>query len=151
MKSFLPILILTLAVVIAPVLAMRPSPRQAQLARLRASATRQGLQVRVDIAATRAGHADYVLPWRIDERPAVRTRRFSFEREGDAGWHPGGTERGAAGLMKLLPRDLPGGVQALRSSADGLVVRWNERGSEADVTRIAQALRALREALDVPN
>ncbi|HMV72916.1 MAG TPA: hypothetical protein PKC08_12145 [Pseudomonadales bacterium] len=146
-KLFVPILVLTLLVAIAPVVAMRPSPRQAQLARLRARATALGMRVQVDAAGTRAGHADYVLPWRLDEAREVRLRSFALERTAGAGWHAGTMDRGVQELARGLPHDLPAGAFALRSGADGLLVRWDEKGCEADVERIGMALRGLREAL----
>lgn len=147
MKAFLPILVVTMVVVIAPVLAMRPSPRQSQLARLRARAMAQGLRVHLDAAGTRGGHADYVLPWRLDENPRLRSLHIRLERDAELGWRRSATDDSPPGLEKCLPGDLPESVLALHSTRDGLAIRWKERGNEAGVERIAEALRALREVL----
>lgn len=147
-ELFLPVVIVAVLFVLGPVLAMRPSPRQAQLARLRASATANGLRVRIDAVGTRAGYADYVLPWSIeDHHTAQRASGLAFEREEGGAWRAAPAGAAAGPMPGQAPQDLPAGVVTLRASAEGLVARWNEKGREADVARIATALRALGSTL----
>ncbi len=146
-ELFLPVVILAMLFVLGPLLAMRPSPRQAQLARLRASATANGLRVRIDAVGSRTGYADYVLPWRLDDDGAQRAPGLAFEREVGGMWRPASGGGASALVVGRLPQDLPAGVVTLRASAEGLVARWNEKGREADVERIAMALRALGSTL----
>ncbi|MCG3169722.1 MAG: hypothetical protein CALGDGBN_01245 [Pseudomonadales bacterium] len=147
-EVFLSVLVVAVLFVLGPMLAMRPSPRQAQLARLRASATANGLRVRIDAVGTRAGYADYVLPWSIeDHHTAQRASGLAFEREEGGAWRAAPAGAAAGPMPGQVPQDLPAGVVTLRASAEGLVARWNEKGREADVARIATALRALGSTL----
>ena len=141
---------LTFLFVFGAALGMRPSPRQAQLARLRAAATARGLRVRV-APATPGGQISpnlvvYVLSWRLEQLEQARELRFQAVLEPSGGWRaqaPPGLEQEQ--LIGILG-DLPAGVTELTAVADGLAARWDERGAEHEVERLAAALVTLREA-----
>lgn len=145
MKPFVPVLVAVLLFALGPIIAIRPSRRQARLARLRARAIANGLRVRIDPDAVRSGHADYVLPW-PPGREAVGKWSGLMCRRGDGGSWQGVSQDGDPGhpLERLL-RELPEGVVQLHGAAEGLVARWDERGSEADVLRMAEGLRRFAE------
>lgn len=145
MKSFVPVLVAVLLFVLGPIIAIRPSRRQAQLARLRASAVANGLRVRIDPDGMRSGHADYVLPWQPGCEAAERWPGFMYRRDDGGAWHGMSQDGGSDHLLERLLRDLPEGVVQLRGTAEGLVARWDERGSEADVLRMAEGLRRFAE------
>ena len=81
MTPFLIVLGVAALFVLGPVLAMRPSPRQAQLARLRARAVAAGLRVRVETGRSRESvflelaeaYGGAVARWPAAEREAAAT------------------------------------------------------------------------------
>jgi len=147
MNTFLLVIALAVLFVLGPVLAMRPSPRQAQLARLRARAIATGLRVRVTGSGTRGLSTDYLLPWRVAEAPEVRGAHLAARREAPGDWEC--TDCGVlpeASFRALLAR-FPGGIVALRCCDEGLAAEWDEKGRDDDVDRIAALLQEVREAL----
>ena len=147
MKAFLLVIGLAMLFVLGPVLAMRPSPRQAQLARLRARAVAAGLRVRVDGARGRDGVVDYVLPWRLDDLQQVRGRRLVLRRDDDGSWEDAECQAAPTGSLRGVCEAVPAGVSGLRSVDEGLAAQWNEKGRDDDVDRIRDALLGLREAV----
>lgn len=97
-----------------------------------------------------AGHISsnqvvYVLPWRLEQLEQARELRFQAVIESSGGWRvqaPPGLEQ--EHLIEILG-DLPAGVTELTALADGLAARWDERGTEHEVERLAAALVTLRE------
>lgn len=150
MKAFLLVVGLAVLFVLGPVLAMRPSPRTAQLARLRARAVAAGLRVRVDGARNRDGVVDYVLPWRLDDLQEVRGTRLQLRRVDDASWEDSATGEAPEVSLREVCAAVPAGVSGLRSLDEGLAAEWNEKGRDEDVERIRDALRGLRAALIAP-
>jgi len=150
MKAFLLVIALAALFVLGPVLAMRPSPRQAQLARLRARAVAAGLRVRVDGGRSRDGVVDYVLPWRLDDLQQVRGLRLALRRDDDGSWQDAELQAAPAEALRDLCDALPAGVSGLRSVDEGLAAQWNEKGRDEDVERIRDALLGLRAAVITP-
>ena len=136
---------------VGSLLAMRPSPRQQQLARLRALAVGNGLRVRLIAArpmapAKRQG-VDYLLPWQVDDLAQVRAQPFMALVNNAGQWLYRATEEPLRDERMLLALgQLPASVVELNASDEGLAARWDERGAERDVERIAVSLGALREA-----
>ena len=133
--------------VLGPVLAMRPSPRQAQLARLRARAVAAGLRVRVETGRSRESVVDYVLPWRLDDLPQVRGLQLLLRRGTDGSWEDAQFLAAPAAVLGEVCATVPAGVTGLRSVGEGLAAQWNEKGRDDDVERIRDALLGLREAV----
>jgi hypothetical protein len=147
MKAFLLVAALAMLFVLGPVLAMRPSPRQGQLARLRARAVAAGLRVRVEGGRNPGRVADYVLPWRLDDLQQVRGLRLVLRRGDDGAWEDAESLAAPAGILREVCEAVPAGVSALRSIDEGLAAQWNEKGRDEDVERIRDALRGLGEAV----
>ena len=133
MKAFLLVVGLAVLFVLGPVLAMRPSPRTAQLARLRARAVAAGLRVRIDGARSRDGVVDYVLPWRLDDLQEVRGTRLQLRRVDDASWEDSATGEAPEVSLREVCAAVPAGVSGLRSLDEGLAAEWNEKGRDEDV------------------
>lgn len=150
MNTFLLVAGLTFLFVFGAALGMRPSPRQVQIARLRAAAVAKGLRVRVAPAAATGrvspNKVVYVLPWRLEQLEQAGELRFQAVFESVGGWRapapPGMTQ---ARLLEILD-SFPPGVTELTAVADGLAAHWDEKGREQEVERLAAALLALREA-----
>lgn len=147
MKAFLLVIALAALFVLGPVLAMRPSPRQSQLARLRARAVAAGLRVRVEGGRNRERVVDYVLPWRLDDLQQVRGLRLVLRRGDDGSWEDAEFRAAPAGTLREVCEAVPAGVSGLRSVEEGLAAQWNEKGRDEDVERIRDALIGLREAV----
>jgi hypothetical protein len=147
MTPFLIVIGLAALFVLGPVLAMRPSPRQAQLARLRARAVAAGLRVRVEGARNREPLVEYVLPWRLDDLQQVRGLRLQLRRGDDGSWEDAEFQAAPGGALRDACEAVPAGVSGLRSVGEGLAAQWNEKGRDEDVDRIRDALLALREAV----
>ena len=147
MKPFLLVIGLALLFVLGPVLAMRPSPRQAQLARLRARAVAAGLRVRVEAGRNGERVVDYVLPWRLDDLHRARGLRLVLRRGDDGCWEDAQLQAAPAGTLRDACAAVPAGVSGLRSVEEGLAAQWNEKGRDDDVDRIRDALLGLREAV----
>jgi hypothetical protein len=147
MKVFLLVIAVAALFVLGPVLAMRPSPRQAQLARLRARALGAGLRVRVNGARTREGVVDYVLPWRLEELPDVRGLRLVLRRVADGSWEDTRRETAPSDALRAICEALPAGVSELRIADEGVAAQWGEKGRDEVVDRIGEALLRLRETV----
>jgi hypothetical protein len=145
-KTFLFVITLALLFVLGPVLAMRPSPRQAQLARLRAHALTKGLRVRVTGSGAGAS-ADYVLPWRIGELQDVRGLRLEARCDEAGAWECRACDALSESALRAALAVLPAGATGLRSTDEGLAAQWDEKGREDGVERICGVLSELREAL----
>ena len=150
MSTFLLVAGLSFLFVFGAALGMRPSPRQAQIARLRATAVGKGVRVRVAPAAmigrVSPNQVVYVLPWRLEQLELGGELRFQAVIEPAGDWRaqaPPGMAQ--ARLLELLT-SLPPGVTELTAVADGLAAHWDEKGREQEVERLAAALLALREA-----
>lgn len=147
MTPFLIVIGVAALFVLGPVLAMRPSPRQAQLARLRARAVAAGLRVRVEAGRRGEPVADYVLPWRLDDLPQVRGLQLLLRRGKDGSWEDAEFLAAPARALNDVCEAVPAGVSGLRSVGEGLAAQWNEKGRDVDVERIRDALLGLREAV----
>lgn len=143
MPAFLLVTGLVLAFVLGAALAMRPSPRQRQLARLRACAIGEGLRIRL-----RPGEpvVDYMLPWRTVDVALAAALRVDADRDARDGWLLVSQGAPCTVALERALELFPASVQHVTAHAEGLAARWEERGAEEDVLALARALRALREA-----
>lgn len=135
-SGFLLAIALAIAFVAGSALALRPSPRQRQLARLRECAVASGLRVQ-----WRPGgrDIDYLMPWDLADTGRSRTVRLSLERAPGASWAPGETDPEIVSVLAALPSS----VTRVQAVPEGLQACWNETGTLADVEVIARALRDL--------
>jgi len=144
-KLFLLLAVLIVLFVLGPMLAMRPSARQSQLARLRAYAQRIGLRVRFR-PASQGGLSGmiYILPWRMDELARARVIRLRYVRDSAGAWESMlAPPRGAPSLDEALARLSPA-VLELTTVDEGIAAAWLERGTSADVDALLEVLEAVR-------
>lgn len=155
MKAFLIAAVVAVLFVIGPVMAMRPSPRQKQLARLRQSAIAAGLRVRVgDRPGTARGAGPdavcYGVSWPLEDLERVRGSELRAERTGEGAWRVdalrGPVSTDCTGALSAALSLMPAGVGTVIVAGSGLAAYWDERGTEADVKRIAQSLQDLAAA-----
>lgn len=145
------LIVLGLGLVLAPVMWLRPSPRDKQLQRLRQRAVEKGLRVNLGAMPQRQGSvkagdqfdtACYLLPWPkqqlIQAEKAARQTQAIF-RGTDGVWRD-------AGLGDLLS-DLPDSAQVVDVNVEGVCVYWRETGTETRVDELAEFLRRIRERL----
>ena len=155
MSAFLPFLIIAAAValVVGPVMLMRPSKQQQRQSRLRSKAMAIGMRVQMmplpavggasKAKASQGTYAAYCLPWGGEQKdlapwllvrgPYAHELNFSGvwqwpERlqAGDS-WHP---------LLLPLLEKLPVNVMAVGNGPQGLSFYWDERGGEEDVEQL---------------
>ncbi len=159
---------LVLAIILSPLLSLRPSPRQKLVASLRQCASRNGLQVRL---SRQPGARDddnrlecvcYRLPWPKDSEPSSLRRAEQWllvrsEHRGDPsawqGWRwltlqpAAEIVQGVDGLVSRLIEDVVG----LEANRDGLSIYWQEHGSTTDVEHFVHGLNALQEVIRPPS
>lgn len=149
MNTFVLALGLALLFVLGGVVAMRPSPRQTQLARLRACAASHGMRVRIAAAAansTTRSQVLYLLPWRLEDLEYARELRWQARRDDAGAWQIVDQSTALTAPCTVALAQLAVGIDQVLFADEGLAARWDERGQEADVERLAQVLAALREA-----
>ena len=155
----LPLLIIaaTVALVVGPIMLMRPTAGQQKLARLRSRALELDLRVHMmplpESVEGRRQCAAYCLPWSTDDGDAapwllVRGQydhdihfsghwQWSDDQTAPQRWH---------GLLMPRLAELPESVVAVGNGPQGLCVYWRERGPERQLERLAEWLKLLREA-----
>ncbi len=156
--SWLPVLLVLLALcmVAGPILMLKPTRRQRNLAHLRARASALGLRVHL-------GHIEgeelgvYQLPWPSTRNFTYSGRDWCLERKGyaheihinDFWYWQNGVEPTAAVVeyMRLQLAALPEGVKGIAGNSQGLGCFWDERGGESAQDRIQQWLGSAREQL----
>lgn len=134
-------------VVLGPLLAMRQSPRQKQLERLRAAALAGGLRVSIEPGLQPPGSVIYLLPWRLEDRARGLQLRAAFD---DAtGWRveAGARDAGHAAALLAALAGLPAGVRRLDARQDGIALHWRERGAVEGIAAMALALARVRDLL----
>ena len=154
------IILLVIALVVAPVFWIMPSPRQKRQARLRQLALQQGLQLKVcDLPQTHRAAIRreaprhgmlYRLPW-----PGRERTELAYLRQGEmlclrtaegVEWRGDPPARVLQAIEARL-RELPQPVKALAVSLQGIGCYWTEQGDEALVESIAGVLHELRREL----
>ncbi len=151
------IIFLVIALIIPPIMALKPNPTQNRQKRLRERAREQGLLVQlVGLPQTHrqavrreetANGVMYRLPWR---HPVGKRRQFEFlldRRETEP-------QRIPPAILEPLQKTLtalPETVVAVAFSHQGVAVYWREAGDESSVDHIAEQLRVLQQTLqDLP-
>ena len=142
MSAFLLATGLAALFVLGSAFALRPSPRQRQLANLRQAAVGAGLRVSVRPGETLV---DYLLPWRIVDLDGTRVPDLVAAREPAGPWRIEVRRGPAPQALQSLLEALPPSVTRIVVGAEGLSARWPEHGSDAAVVAIADALARLRE------
>ena len=162
----LTIIALALAMVIGPIMLMRPTKRQQRLVKLREEAAKNGLQVRM-LPVPRPGESSgrsvpseaqelvavYSLPWSkkdVDTAPWLLARgKFAHELHFSGQWQWVDKAVAAEVWHQPLHRalaGLPSGVLAIGNGPQGLHVYWREDEQEATVVALREILEDLRQS-----
>ena len=142
------------AMVVGPIAAFRPSPRQKSIAALRTQAALNGLHVRLERDSyTHDNYAVYLLPWA--EKPpeniqAFRLTKLSMNHElhfdGYWDWEGGNKAPNAfLNTLRSLLASLPDGISTLAVERHGFEVVWNERLAGHTPEQVICALKAWME------
>lgn len=149
---------LVIALVVGPVLWLRPSQGDKRRTGLRLLARRLGLQVRLcNLPQTRRARVRredteqgvvYQLP--VPDPGKLRPIDYLLVRDAAGSWENENSEALPPALQAALERAiaaLPADAVALELVPQGPAVYWRERGGEATVEALAAQLRALREVM----
>ena len=90
--------------------------------------------------------ADYLLPWRVADLDGARVCDFEATRGADGAWTLARRGGPAEPVLRTGLDGLHEAVVRVAAGAEGVVARWHERGTEAEVQAIAAVLARLREA-----
>jgi hypothetical protein len=130
------LIFLVVLIALSPLLAMRPTRRQRELANLRQAAASAGLFVKLDKDGADPGQVYY----------GCRRQRGDAEMEALTLLREGGDWRVTRGhwpqRLEGVLDALPGAVTQLRADSREVGVLWDERGSTEDVDAIARVLRS---------
>ena len=148
------VIFIVAALVIGPVLWIRPSPREKQQLRLRAIAKDEGLKVYLrpiphprdeQERAFDANIMAYVRPWTEKERKTKLPRYFIMGRE------PGSDEWALYRSKNLLQKnelaDIPKTAALLEINNEGVIVYWRESGDEDRVKAMAKCMEGVAQRL----
>lgn len=154
------IIVLVLMFVIAPVMWLKPSPRQARVSRLRTAATQEGVTVKLakpplhEVRGTMPSYRWTYPP----QRPGPRFMLVRNEKASEAlktfrpGWRwrieplrplPAAAEDHLVTLLERLPQD----ALVLESDREALTMWWYESQQGERFVAYAQNFAALRDAL----
>ncbi len=139
---------LVLCMLLGPILFLKPSPRQLQLAQLRARAPKLGLKVHM---AQLAGEerAVYQLPWPAGKEryagPEWCLERKAYKHEIHIGqyWYWVESSVPESAVIRVLTAqvpNLPDSINGVAADRNGLSCYWNERGGLAVQDLMAQWL-----------
>jgi len=146
------IIALVVAIVIGPVMWLRPNPREKQLLRLRNAARQAGLHVHLRAVPPNHGEGDrhvepsimaYIRPWTEQERKSSLPEKFTlpcFEGE----WQ---LYRSKGQLDEAHFADMPDSCRLLEVTSEGLIVYCRERGDELRVAALAASMEAMCQTL----
>jgi hypothetical protein len=152
------IVVLVLAMVIGPVVWMRPSPGQARQAQMRAKARAMGLEIRVTElpqthrAKVRREDTQQGVIYRLPvygENVLMAVSHRSMRDTDNATWEESGDVLPSAlhDFLEQVKTLLPIDVVAVELGPNGPGIFWRERGGEEALTQIAAQLSALRDAM----
>lgn len=160
MASWLPIVIIVFAValVIGPVIWLKPSSRDRKLAELRQRAATSGLKVQMQPLPASQGTGNaavYFSQWRNPRRLqtgwALELQRMAHEVNFDGVWdwrndRPA-AEAAMAPLRELVGM-LPADATGVYANDSGLGVQWRERSGAPGLVRLQEALSTMRPVIE---
>lgn len=147
------VIIIVLALVVGPVLWVRPSPRTRQLERLRQYARENGLQVQMRaVPSLNSTEREidsqimaYIRPWKKVERIKGLPDGFLLGRPSSEGdWT---LYRAKNRLLDDDMVGLPESAKILEVSEEGVILYWRETGNKDRVELLAQTLEKLAHKL----
>ncbi len=158
MDNLLPILIIgmVIALAVGPVMLMQPTPRQRQLAKLRAKAAGRGIIVSSAIwpqqlSAKAKYCARYIAPWQKTTGRAADCllirRDYQHELHVANNWevHPKSATPPAA-LVSYLQGEVLPSIKAMGCGSQGVFADWTESHS-VDYDTIEQAVLSIRDQI----
>ncbi|WGL17267.1 hypothetical protein PVT68_02955 [Microbulbifer bruguierae] len=160
MSSWLPLIVIVFAValVIGPVMWMKPSSRDRKLADLRQRAATSGLKVQMQPLPASQGTgsaATYFSHWRNPRRLqtgwALELQRMSHEMhfEGVWDWRKGrAAPEPALAPLKELIAALPADATGVYAADAGLGIQWGERSGNAGLAAIQAVLESQRPLIE---
>ncbi|KUJ84891.1 hypothetical protein AWR36_004440 [Microbulbifer flavimaris] len=159
MSGWLPLLIILFAValVVGPVMWMKPSDRDRKLAGLRQRAIRAGMTVKMKPLPTALGEgtaAVYYNRWedprRLDVGWNLELQRMSHDLHFSDRWDWAGKAAPEASwqLIRELLKRLPEDACAIHSTRGGLGIQWQERSGDKGFETVEQALKQMRPEIE---
>lgn len=148
------VLIAILAFIASQITRLRPSARDAQLQKLRQSASRSGLLVRfwtlrssgLSLRKLPESGFVYILPWPHGSPVPSRWALYLSE-QGECSAQAGSPPGVAYDWLNAFQQQFPAGWALLESAEGGVSVLWQERGTEKDIEALAAAMRLLLKSL----
>lgn len=144
------IMILVFAMLVGPIMMLKPSRRQHQLAALRQEAAHLGLNVELQKLGGRT-LAMYEVPWPREgdqkfngESWALDKGTYEHEIHFDHRWQWRGSRTAPDALhdhLRQALHSLPAGVEAVEATSGGLGCAWTESGGSRELGAIAEWLR----------
>lgn len=148
--SVVVLIILVFAMMVGPILMIRPSPRDRRIAELRAKASKLGLRVSMQ-SLQKANFAVYELPWGREEHTKLVGVEWMLERQSYTHevhfadwWQWQGEGRPPAPSLPLLlarMQAMPEGVAAVEATRLGLRCYWSEAGGEQRLLQLEEWLK----------
>lgn len=159
MSGWLPLLIIIFAValVVGPVMWMKPSDRDRRLAELRQRATAAGMTVKMRPLPPALGEgtaAVYFNRWedprRLDVGWNIELQRMSHDLHFSGRWDWAGKAAPEAAwpLVRELLGRLPEDACGIHSTQGGLGIQWQERSGDKGFEAVEQALAHLRPEIE---
>jgi hypothetical protein len=159
--SFYILIIVVLALMMGPIVMLKPKPEQRRKEKLRTLARSLGLRfslrnlpkLKTDLEAPGVYPVYYLPPSEklaaSSEWVLMRTNyehESNFYREWDWQAQPRATAKVQQTLREFLPR-APDSVMAISAGSQGVCVFWREQGDETELHLICDLLRALEQQL----
>lgn len=153
---FFLLLFLVFAMIVGPILLIKPSPRQQRIAQLRTKAGSLGLRVSLQNHAGQS-IAVYEKPWPRNEQQRYGGQEWSLERQSyqheihfNEWWAWKGNKPRADAVLAILQEkltELPKGVMAIEANGLGLRCYWSEQGTEETLKQLAGWLTDTSDAI----
>ncbi|HWV16682.1 MAG TPA: hypothetical protein VN030_14725 [Cellvibrio sp.] len=156
MLVFSLVMIVVIALVVGPILMMRPSPAQRNKEQLRSLAAAKGISFSIKNLPQQAGELEapapipvYFYPPASDSETDWLLLRANYPHEIHflQRWAWQGDVRASQGEQQLLERQLPllhESVMAVSAGSKGICVFWREKGGEPALEQIMSLLEALK-------
>jgi hypothetical protein len=157
------ILIIALALVVGPVMMMRPNPAQKNKENLRSIARAKGVHYSMRNIPRQADEQEQRLPLPVYFFPPTKTQtatgwmlvRANYEHDINfLGWWAWQGERRATAaeveVLKACLPTLPESIHAVSAGGEGVCVYWEEKGGERILQRVLSLLESLKHAVAIP-
>ena len=156
------LIIFLILIALAPLVWVKSSPRQQQIARLRRLATTEGLHVTLCHAPDaregegRLDQVKYTLSWPVnlatEEKPGQwlllhHSRRGDPSPWQDWTWLNRSRDSATKQSINEVVEKFTGDVSGLSCNAEGVQLYWREKGSEQELMGFVAALKELQKSL----